>query len=84
MHGTNHPARSSLSQDTLSARVAAAGAAEDMAQGEGKAWNESVHLVALVARTHPQSHPALAMREPCPCPWCLSRHPSSTRLGGLR
>ena len=26
----------------------------------------------------------MAMRGPCPCPWCPPRHPSSTRLGGLR
>ena len=26
----------------------------------------------------------MAVREPCACPWCLPRHPSSTRPGGLR
>ena len=51
MRGTSHPARSPPAQDISSARAAAAGAAEDRAQGAGKAWNNSVHLVALAART---------------------------------
>ena len=51
MRGTSHPARSPPSLPMPYAHVAAAGVAEDMAQGDGKAWNKSVHrFVSLLGK----------------------------------